>query len=249
MIKDDIADTKRLHEVFTTEKYVKHMSVDCSIFSVQDATLKVLLLKWKDVDYWNLPGSFVKEDEDLDDAARRTLQERTSLNNIFLEQFYTFGAVPRTSKEQHQDFLKARNIILPDDHWVFQRYLSVGYCSLVDYTKVNGFPKYHNENGEWFDVTRLPKLAFDHREIVQRGCEHIRKNIDTQIAASKLLPEKFTMKELQTVYEAVLGESFRRNNFQRKILALNSLERLEKLFDGSANKAPYLYRFTQLASV
>ena len=86
-------------------------------------------------------------------------------------------------------------------------------------------------------------MAFDHERIINCGLEHIRKNIDTQIVASNLLPEKFTMKELQTVYETVLDEKFRRNNFQRKILALNSLERLEKFFDGSANKAPYLYKF------
>lgn len=86
-------------------------------------------------------------------------------------------------------------------------------------------------------------MAFDHERIISAGLAHIRKNIDTQIVASNLLPEKFTMKELQTVYETVLGEKFRRNNFQRKILTLNSLERLEKLYDGSANKAPYLYRF------
>lgn len=244
MINDEIFDTKRLQEVFTNEKYVKQVSVDCTVFSVQDAKLKVLLLKWKDVEYWSLPGGFIKEDEDLDDAARRILFERTNLDNIFLEQFHTFGAIGRTSTEVHQNFLKARNIILPDDHWIFERYLTVGYCSLVDYLEVNTFPRYFNENGQWFDVAQLPNLAFDHKEIVERGCEYIRKNIDTQIAASKLLPEKFTMKDLQTVYETVLGENFRRNNFQRKILSMNSLERLEKLYDGSANKAPYLYRFT-----
>lgn len=246
MINDEISDTKRLTEVFTKENYVKQISIDCTIFSVQNAKLKVLLLKWQGVEYWSLPGGFIRTDEDLDDAARRILYERTYLEKIYLEQFNTFGAVDRTSINVHWDFLKARNIELPDDHWVFERFLSVGYCSLVDYTKVNAFPRYFNETGQWFDVGDLPKLAFDHKEIVERGCEYIRKNIDTQIAASKLLPEKFTMKELQTVYETVLGENFRRNNFQRKILGLNSLERLEKLYDGSANKAPYLYRFTDM---
>ena len=86
-------------------------------------------------------------------------------------------------------------------------------------------------------------MAFDHVRVINTGLHHIRKNIDTQVVASNLLPEKFTMKDLQTVYETVLDEKFRRNNFQRKILALDFLERLEKFFDGSANKAPYLYRF------
>ncbi|MBD8018216.1 NUDIX hydrolase [Kaistella pullorum] len=243
MINDEISDNMRLHGVLTKEKYVKHLSVDCTIFSVQDARLKVLLLNWQDVEYWSLPGGFVKEDEDLDEAARRILYERTYLDNIFLEQFHTFGKVDRTSLKLSKDFLKARNLTFPDDHWLFERFISAGYCSLVDYTQISVFPRYNNESGKWFDLDKLPKLAFDHKEIVKKGSEYIRKNIDTQIAASNLLPEKFTMNELQSVYEAVLGENFRRNNFQRKILAMNFLERLEKLYDGSANKAPYLYRF------
>ena len=108
---------------------------------------------------------------------------------------------------------------------------------------VDTFPDAFNETCAWFEVDALPPMAFDHEIIITAGLEHIRKNIDTQLVASNLLPEKFTMKELQNVYETVLDEKFRRNNFQRKVLAENSLERLEKLFDGSANKAPYLYRF------
>ena len=86
-------------------------------------------------------------------------------------------------------------------------------------------------------------MAFDHARIITEGLEHLRKNIDTQVAASNLLPEKFTMKDLQSLYETVLGEQFRRNNFQRKLLSMNYLERLDKLYDGSSNKAPYLYKF------
>jgi hypothetical protein len=107
----------------------------------------------------------------------------------------------------------------------------------------NTFPDAFNESCAWFEVNKLPQMAFDHDRVIAEGLQYLRKNIDTQVAASNLLPEKFTMKDLQSLYETILGEKFRRNNFQRKILSTNSLERMEKLFDGSANKAPYLYKF------
>ncbi|MCQ4034812.1 NUDIX hydrolase [Kaistella montana] len=240
---DDSKNKQNLKQLIDTKEYVAHISVDCTIFGFHNGILKVLLLKYHDLDLWSLPGGFVFNDEDLREAASRVLYERTHLADIFLEQFHTFGRKERTENNVHQILLKNKNIEVPKDHWIFQRFITVGYCSLIDFTLVDTFPDAFNETCAWFEVNKLPKMAFDHERIVEVGLNHIRKNIDTQIVASNLLPEKFTMKELQTVYETVLDEKFRRNNFQRKILALNSLERLEKFFDGSPNKAPYLYRF------
>ena len=240
---DDSKNKQNLQELIDTRDFVEHISVDCVIFGFHHDILKVLLLKYHDLDLWSLPGGFVFNDEDLDDAASRVLYERTLLKDVFLSQFHTFGKIDRTENNVHRILLKNKAIEVSKDHWIFQRFITVGYCSLIDFTLVDSFPGALNETIAWFEVNKLPKMAFDHEEIIQRGLEHIRKDIDTQIVASKLLPEKFTMKELQTVYETVLGEELRRNNFQRKILALNTLERLEKFYDGSANKAPYLYRF------
>ncbi|TXF79290.1 NUDIX hydrolase [Chryseobacterium sp.] len=242
---DDSKIKQNLQELIETKDFVQHISVDCAIFGFHEGILKILLLKYHDLDLWALPGGFVFNDEDLREAASRVLHERTHLSDIFLEQFHTFGRISRTENNVHRTLLKNKNIEVPDDHWIFQRFITVGYCSLIDFTLVNTFPDAFNESCAWFEVTNLPSMAFDHERIISTGLEYLRKNIDTQIVASNLLPEKFTMKELQTVYETVLGEKFRRNNFQRKILALNSLERLEKLFDGSANKAPYLYKFAE----
>lgn len=240
---DDSKNKQNLQELIETANFVEHVSVDCAIFCFEQGIMKVLLLKYHDLDLWSLPGGFVFNDEDLDAAASRVLYERTYLDQIFLEQFHTFGKVSRTEKNVHRILLKNKNIEVPKDHWIFQRFITVGYCSLINFSEISNFPNTLNETCEWFEVTKLPEMAFDHEKIVHYGLNYIRKNIDTQIVASNLLPEKFTMKELQNVYEAVLGEKFRRNNFQRKVLAMNSLERLEKFFDGSANKAPYLYKF------
>ena len=240
---DSSKNKQSLQELIDTRDFVQHLSVDCVIFGFHENILKVLLLKYHDLDLWSLPGGFIFNDENLDDAAFRVLYERTHLEDIFLEQFHTFGSIDRTENNVHQILLKNKNIELPKDHWIFQRFITVGYCSLIDFSLVDTFPDAFNETCAWFEVDDLPPMAFDHEIIITAGLEHIRKNIDTQLVASNLLPEKFTMKDLQNVYETVLDEKFRRNNFQRKVLAENSLERLEKLFDGSANKAPYLYRF------
>lgn len=236
-IKQDLKD------LIDTKDFVEHVSVDCVIFGFHKNTLKVLLLKYHDLNLWSVPGGFIYNDENLDDAAARTLYERTHLSGVFLEQFYTFGDVKRTENNVHQKLLENKNIHVHENHWIYQRFISVGYCALVDYTLTHTFPDSFNEVCQWFDVTELPNMAFDHREMIEKGLLYLRKNIDYKVMGNNLLPEKFTMKELQHLYEAILGESLRRNNFQRKVLSLNILERLEKHYTGSANKAPYLYKF------
>lgn len=245
MQTDDSKNRQSLQDLIDTKDFVEHISVDCVIFGFQKDTLRVLLLKYHDLDLWSIPGGFVFNHEDLREAAQRVLYERTHLSDIFLDQFHTFGRKNRTDNNVHQLLLNNKGIVVPEDHWIFKRFITVGYCSLIDYNLSETFPDALNESIEWFDVDKLPAMAFDHDRIINVGLKHLRKNLDTQIVAYNLLPEKFTMNELQTVYETVLGESFRRNNFQRKMLSLNTLERMEKLFDGSANKAPYLYKFKE----
>ncbi|MNK36383.1 hypothetical protein D3C87_549310 [compost metagenome] len=234
---------QNLQELVETKDFVEHVSLDCVIFGFHKDKLKVLLLKYHDLDLWCVPGGFIFNDENLNDAAARTLHERTHLSDVYLEQFYTFGDVRRTQNTVHHKLLENKKIDVDESHWIHQRYISVGYFALVDYTLTYTFPDSFNEVCRWFDISELPELAFDHKEMIEKGLLYLRKNIDYQIMGSNLLPDKFTMKELQHLYEAILGESLRRNNFQRKILSMNILERLEKHFTGSANKAPYLYRF------
>ncbi len=240
---DDSKNRQSLQDLIDTKGFIPHLSVDCTIFGFHKEKLRVLLLKYHDLDLWSIPGGFVFHEEDLREAAARVLYERTHLHDLFLDQFHTFGRKNRTENNVHQILLENRGIKVDKSHWIFQRFISVAYCSLIDYTLSETFPDALNESIAWFDVTQLPSMAFDHDRMIQKGLEHLRRNLDTQLVAYNLLPEKFTMMELQKLYEIVLGEKFRRNNFQRKMLSLNTLERLEKFFDGSANKAPYLYKF------
>lgn len=244
MIVDDSKNKLSIQQLLETKGFVEHVSVDCVIFGFNKDVLKVLLLKYHEVDRWSVPGGFVFKDESLDDAAARTLYERTHLEKLFLQQFYTFGSAQRTEENNpHRQLLISRKISVDPDHWIYQRFISTAYFALIDFTNSHNFPDTSNETCEWFSVDGLPEMAFDHEKIVNKGLDFLRKNLDYNVVGSNLLPEKFTMKELQTLYETILDEKFRRNNFQRKILSLNILQRLEKLYTGSANKAPYLYKF------
>lgn len=246
---DDSKNKQSLKELINTRNFVEHISVDCVIFGFHNNKLKVLLLKYPELSIWSVPGGFVFEDENVDDAAHRTLFERTRLEKLFLEQFHTFGNINRTDlNNPHRILLENRNIKVDKNHWIYQRFVTVGYYALIDFSLSNTFPDSLNETCQWFDIDSLPEMAFDHKEIVEKGLEFLRKNLDYKIVGSNLLPEKFTMKDLQTLYEIILNEKFVRNNFQRKILSFDIVERLEKFYDGSANKAPYLYRFIDKTS-
>ncbi|RDB03858.1 NUDIX hydrolase [Runella aurantiaca] len=225
------------------DRFIPQLSVDCVIFGFHNQQLKVLLLKLKNLDLWALPGGYVEQSEGIDDAAQRILEERTGLRDIYLEQFRVFGSADRSTKEFIQKIMEVHHPESMNDPWVLQRYVSIGYYALVDFSKVNPTPDFLSEYCEWFEMKQLPKLAFDHREIIQKALETLRITLDSKLVGSNLLPETFTMMELQSLYETILEMPLRRNNFQRKMLSLDILERIEKLYTGAANKAPYLYRF------
>lgn len=129
--------------------------------------------------------------------------------------------------------------------WFEQRFISVCYYALVDDTKVNPQPEPFFTEFKWVDVTRLPKLLFDHNLIVKKAISRLQADLDEKLVGFNLMSETFTMNELQKLYEAVHQKKFVRTNFQRKMLSLGVLERLEKQYSGKAHKAPYLYRFAE----
>ncbi|MGB5203518.1 MAG: NUDIX hydrolase, partial [Eudoraea sp.] len=119
----------------------------------------------------------------------------------------------------------------------------VAYYALINYDEVNPKPDALSDSINWYAIDELPPLMMDHQEIVEKALQVLRVNLDRKLISMNLLPPKFTMKQLQQVYEAILGEKLRRTSFQRKMLAMDILQRHEKLFQGKAHKAPYLYSF------
>ncbi|WP_435354819.1 NUDIX hydrolase [Emticicia sp. SJ17W-69] len=238
-------------KLFDGEKYIHQLSIDCVIFGYKEKELKVLIPKIRmSKDLWALPGGFIRQNESIDEAAQRILQERTNLKNIYLEQFRVFGQTERTNKEVFEEFNSLKEALIEqhpftetDIDWLTQRFISIGYYALVDINKVNPKKGDFDESISWYNIKDLPQMIMDHNNMVIYALETLRQNIDHKLIGFNLLPETFTMKEVQELYEAVYDKPFARNNFQKKILDLDVLERLEKKFTGAANKAPYLYRF------
>jgi ADP-ribose pyrophosphatase YjhB (NUDIX family) len=127
--------------------------------------------------------------------------------------------------------------------WLLDRFVSVSYYALINYKDVVPKPDALSDSCQWYSIKNLPKLILDHKQIVEKAIHTLRDNLDRKLVGGNLLPTKFTMKELQDVYEAILGTKLRRTTFQRKMLASEVLVRHEKKYSGKAHKAPFLYSF------
>ncbi|WP_394772819.1 NUDIX domain-containing protein [Flavobacterium sp.] len=216
------------------EKYIPTLSIDCVIFSFHETTLQVLTVKMKEQDFWGLPGGYVKKDENVDDAAIRILKDRTGTQNIYLQQFYTFGNLER-SESAFQEY--------DDTLWHKQRFVSIGYYALAEHSKVNLVVDEYSTVVEWQSVEDLPLFMMDHRTIFDKALITLREQLNNHPIGYNLLPEKFTMPELQRLYEIILGKKLNRGNFYRKILRYDILTKLDESRKGGAHKAPDLYSF------
>ncbi|MCC6806509.1 MAG: NUDIX hydrolase [Deltaproteobacteria bacterium] len=211
-----------------TYKYERPaLAVDCVVFGRDEKALKVLLIKrglppFKDM--WALPGGFVRIDESLDAAARRELKEETGFADVFLEQLYTFGAVDRDPRE---------------------RVVSVAYYALVN---LQGHqPKAASDAAEadWFALDALPKLAFDHKEILRVARERLRAKVRYQPIGFELLPEKFSLSALQRLYETVLDTSLDKRNFRKKLGEMDFVVATGELESGVTHRRAQLFRFDE----
>lgn len=223
--------------------YLSHIAYDSVIFGFSGDSLKILILEYHNTNFFALPGGFVKIDEDLNDAVQRGLKERTGLDKVFLEQFYTFGEKSRKDVHAMKTIIKANGHVVDENNWLLDRFISVGYYALINYNEVTPRPDELSDSINWYAIDELPPLMMDHGKIVEKALQTLRNNLEKKLVGMNLLPSKFTMKELQLVYEAILGKKLSRTAFQRRLLGMDILQRHEKLFSGKAHKAPYLYSF------
>jgi 8-oxo-dGTP diphosphatase len=201
------------------------LTVDCVVFGFDGGELKVLLIERALEPFkgkWALPGGFVHVDEPLDDAARRELVEETGLANVFLEQLYTFGTVDRDPRE---------------------RVVSVAYYALVKLSDHQAKAATDAANAEWFSLSQLPKLAFDHVDIVTAALARLQGKVRYQPIGFELLPEKFTLSELQHLYEAILATQLDKRNFRKKVLGFGLLAALKETQMSGRHRPAQLFRF------
>jgi 8-oxo-dGTP diphosphatase len=173
---------------------------------------------------WALPGGFVRLDETLVDAARRELEEETGLRGVFLEQLYTFGAVDRDPRE---------------------RVVSVAHYALVNLRDYSVHAATDASAAAWFGVHDVPSLAFDHAEILLLALERLRGKLRYQPIGFELLPKKFTLPQLQRLYELVLERELDKRNFRKRVLAMDLLVELDEVEQDVAHRAARLYRFDE----
>lgn len=226
------------------EHFLPGLSIDCVIFGFHENELKVLLLKLKNLEKWALPGGFVEREMDVDEQAAYVLKQRTGLDNIFLRQFYLFGGADR-NEPGYAAMLVEKGIIPRDmQEWFEQRFVTVGYFALVEYSRVEKpSPDSISELCEWCSLQELPDMILDHKKILAKAYESLKKELNYQPIGLDLLPRQFTMPELQALYETILEKKLDRRNFRRKMLSFDILISTEERRAGVRHKAPMLYEF------
>jgi 8-oxo-dGTP diphosphatase len=207
------------------ETKTHEITVDTVILTIKNNALQVLLikrLKEPFIDKWAIPGGYVRMSETLEQAAVRILKEKTNVDNVYLEQLYTFGDPLR-----HPD----------------SRVITCVYFALVRYQDVKVM---ESDNVSWYPIDDLPSLAFDHKEIVDYARTRTRLSLRTCPVAYQLLKEKFTLTEMQKVYEIIMGKQLDKRNFRKKVLGTEGLIELDEFTKASSKRPARLYQYKQL---
>jgi len=201
------------------------IATDVAIFTIKDNELNVLLIKMKKEPYsdcWALPGGLIDPKKSIDESAREHLLVKTGLRNIYLEQLYTFGQVDRDP---------------------FGRVVSVAYFALIPDKGAELKTSKEYDEVKWFSANKLPKLAYDHKEMIALAVERLASKLEYTNIVYGLLPLEFSLGELQGVYEIILGEKLDKRNFRKKIFSLRLVKKTGRYEIGKANRPAELYKF------
>jgi ADP-ribose pyrophosphatase YjhB (NUDIX family) len=213
-----------MHAKFYIEHQKFYVAVDCIIFGFDNEQLKLLLIKRNfepELGTWSLMGGFLNKGENLDDAAQRILKNLTGLSNVYLEQLHVYGDIDRDPGE---------------------RVISVAYYALIradNYSDEIG----DKHNARWFELEEIPNLVFDHNQMVDRALRRLKRRTKTEAIGFELLPKKFTIPQLQKLYEAIHQENLDKRNFRKKILSFGVLKKLDEKDKEGSKKGAYLYEF------
>lgn len=207
------------------ETKTHEITVDTVILTIKNNALQVLLIRREKEPFigkWAIPGGYVRMSENLEQAAVRILKEKTDVDNVYLEQLYTFGDPLR-----HPD----------------SRVITCVYFALVRYEDVKVMD---SDDVAWYPVDKLPALAFDHKEIIDYTRARTRLSLRSCPVAYQLLKEKFTLTEMQRVYELIMGKELDKRNFRKKVLGTEGLIELDEFTKASSKRPARLYQYKQL---
>lgn len=199
------------------------VTVDIPVFTIKDNDLKILLVRRYTEPFtgeWSLPGGFVGIDESLEKAAQRILLEKTGVDDLYLEQLYTFGNTKRDPRS---------------------RVITVAYFALINSDNLKIKKQKYESEVKWFSAHKLPKLVFDHNEIAEYALKRVKWKLEYTTAGFKLLPKHFTLTQLQDIYTIVFNKDFDKRNFRKKVLSLNILEETTQRIENVAYRPAKLY--------
>jgi len=201
------------------------LAVDCVVFGYEEDELKVLLIQ-RDIEpyknVWALPGGFVRINETLEEAAIRELKEETSVENIYLEQLYSFGAIDRDPRE---------------------RVVAISYYALVKLSEHKAKGGTDAADANWYSLKNLPKLAFDHKEIIEVAYRRLQGKVRYEPVGFELLPKKFLFSAIEHLYETILQRKIDRRNFRKKMLSMGIIKQLEVQQENVAHRKGFYYSF------
>ena len=206
---------------------LSYFTIDCVIVTFHEGDLKVLLTERNEYpykDWWAIPGFFVEKDEEMEAAVKRIAYEMTGLKDIYMEQLAAFAGVKRHPEG---------------------RILTVAYLAFVRYENVKNKVKpitNYMRQAKWFSMGNLPELAFDHKDILLLAMKKLHANLSYTLTPYELLPEKFTLTQLQQVYESILGRTLDKRNFRKKMVNLGYLKELDECQTGVSYRAARLYK-------
>jgi 8-oxo-dGTP diphosphatase len=204
------------------------VTVDLAIFTVNKNKLKVMLAKRAEspfLDFWSIPGGFLMHGESLEDAACRVLAEKAGVKNVYMEQLYTFGAPDRDPRT---------------------RVITIAYFALIPWENLNQPESKKIKDLTWFSVDQLPKLAFDHKDILKYAVKRLRAKASYSNIVYGLMPEHFRLSELQTMYEIIINDKLDKRNFRKRMLATGLLQKTGEKDITGAHRPAMLYQFKKM---
>jgi 8-oxo-dGTP diphosphatase len=227
--------------------YLRNVSIDNVIFGYHQKELKVLLQRPHGLSKWTVCGGYIKKTETIEEAADRIARERTGLRELYLKQFKAFGNPLRTNDGVISAEIKS-NIAgekVDKGNWMFDYFVTLGFYTLTEFDLVKPNGEFYTEECQWWDIVTLPDLFFDHKLIIEEALKALRLHIYHYPIGFELLPVKFTLPEITSLYETILEKKLDSRNFSKKLLATGIITKLNERRYIGPHRSPFLYVFNK----
>lgn len=233
------------HILDPSNEYLRNVSVDNVIFGYHEKELKVLLQQPFANDKWTVTGGYIKKTESIEEAAKRIAYSRTGLKGLFLQKFSSFGNPHRVADNGFtaEKISKLTGVEVPADSWIFDYFVSIAFYTLTEFSKVTIKKSEAEADCVWWPVNELPQLMFDHELIIKEALKAMRLHIAHYPIGYELLEEKFTLPEIHSLYETILGKELDDRNFAKRLMATGIIIKLNETKKIGAHRSPYLYKF------